>query len=211
MAVAVSHEQQAESFVTAEHKLLIDGEWVASASGETFETLNPATEEKLADVAHGKAEDIERAVKAARAAFADGSEWRTMNASDRGRLIWKISELIEENGDELAMLEALDNGKPFARGPGGGHPAGRGPVPLHGGVDDQDRGQDDPDLGYSRARQLPRLHAARSGRRGRPDHPVELPAADGGVEAGTGSGCRLHRGAQAGRADAAVGPAAGRA
>ena len=114
MAVAVSHEQQAESFVTAEHKLLIDGEWVPAASGETFETLNPATEEKLADVAHGKAEDIERAVKAARAAFADGSEWRTMNASDRGRLIWKISELIEENGDELAMLEALDNGKPFA-------------------------------------------------------------------------------------------------
>jgi phenylacetaldehyde dehydrogenase len=114
MAVAVSHEQQAESFVTAEHKLLIDGEWVPAASGETFETLNPATEEKLADVAHGKAEDIERAVKAARAAFADGSEWRTMNASDRGRLIWKISELIEENGDELAMLEALDNGKPYA-------------------------------------------------------------------------------------------------
>jgi phenylacetaldehyde dehydrogenase len=113
MAVAVSHEQQAESFVTAEHKLLIDGEWVPSASGETFETLNPATEEKLADVAHGKAEDIERAVKAARKAFEDGSEWRTMNPSDRGRVIWKISELIEENGDELAMLEALDNGKPF--------------------------------------------------------------------------------------------------
>jgi phenylacetaldehyde dehydrogenase len=114
MAVAVSHEQQAESFVTAEHKLLIDGEWVPSASGETFETLNPATEEKLADVAHGKEEDIERAIKAARKAFEDGSEWRTMNASDRGRVIWKISELIEENGDELAMLEALDNGKPYA-------------------------------------------------------------------------------------------------
>jgi phenylacetaldehyde dehydrogenase len=114
MAVAVSHEQQAESFVTAEHKLLIDGEWVPSASGETFETLNPATEEKLADVAHGKEEDIERAIKAARKAFEDGSEWRTMNPSDRGRMIWKISELIEENGDELAMLEALDNGKPYA-------------------------------------------------------------------------------------------------
>jgi phenylacetaldehyde dehydrogenase len=114
MAVAVSREQQAETFATAEHKLLIDGEWVPAASGETFESLNPATEEKLADVAHGKAEDIDRAVKAARAAFADGSEWRTMNSSDRGRLIWKISELIEENGDELAMLEALDNGKPYA-------------------------------------------------------------------------------------------------
>ena len=65
-------------------------------------------------MAYGEAEDIDRAIQAARRAFADGSEWRTMNASDRGRMIWKISELIEENGDELAMLESLDNGKPFA-------------------------------------------------------------------------------------------------
>jgi phenylacetaldehyde dehydrogenase len=114
MAVAVAGEQTAETFVRAPHKLLINGEWVESASGQTFATLNPATEEELAQVAHGQAEDIERAVKAARAAFDDGSEWRRMNASDRGRLIWKISELIEENGDELAMLESLDNGKPFS-------------------------------------------------------------------------------------------------
>jgi len=82
-------------------------------SGETFETLNPATEEVLSDVAHGQAEDINRAVKAARRAFDDDSPWRRMNASDRGRMIWKISELIEENADELAMLESLDNGKPY--------------------------------------------------------------------------------------------------
>ena len=96
-----------------QHKLLIDGEWVEAASGETFETINPATEERLAEVAHGQAEDIDRAVRAARRAFDDDSPWRRMNASDRGRLIWKISELIEENADELAMLESLDNGKPF--------------------------------------------------------------------------------------------------
>ena len=55
-------EQQADSFVRSPHKLLIDGEWVEAASGKTFETLNPATEEVLAEVAHGQAEDIDRAV-----------------------------------------------------------------------------------------------------------------------------------------------------
>jgi phenylacetaldehyde dehydrogenase len=114
MAVAESVEQQADSFVRASHKLLIDGQWVEAASGKTFETLNPASEEVLAEVAHGEAEDIERAVKAARRAFADDSPWRSMNASDRGRLIWRIAELIEENADELAMLESLDNGKPYS-------------------------------------------------------------------------------------------------
>ena len=114
MATAVPAEHQADAFVGSEHKLLIDGDWVPAASGETFATINPATEEELAQVAHGGAEDIERAVRAARRAFADDSPWRRMNASDRGRVIWKISELIEENADELAMLETLDNGKPFA-------------------------------------------------------------------------------------------------
>jgi Aldehyde dehydrogenase family len=114
MAVAVSAEQQADTFVRSPHKLLIDGDWLEAASGQTFTTLNPATEEPLAEVAHGQAEDIERAVRAARKAFADDSPWRRMNASDRGRLIWRISELIEENADELAMLESLDNGKPYS-------------------------------------------------------------------------------------------------
>jgi phenylacetaldehyde dehydrogenase len=113
MAVAESAEQQADSFINAPHRLLIDGDWVDAASGKTFETLNPATEEVLAEVAHGEAEDIDRAVRAARRAFDDDSPWRRMNASDRGRLIWRIAELIEENADELAMLEALDNGKSY--------------------------------------------------------------------------------------------------
>jgi len=86
---------------------------VQAASGKTFATLNPATEETLTEVAHGQAEDIERAVRAARKAFADDSPWRRMNASDRGRMIWRIADLIEQHGDELAMLESLDNGKPY--------------------------------------------------------------------------------------------------
>jgi phenylacetaldehyde dehydrogenase len=114
MAVAEFVEREADSFVQSQHKLLIDGEWVEAASGETFASINPATEETLAEVAHGQAEDIDRAVHAARRAFADDSPWRRMNASDRGRLIWRISELIEEHADELAMLESLDNGKPYS-------------------------------------------------------------------------------------------------
>ena len=86
MAVAVSSEQQADTFVRSQHKLLINGEWVEAASGQPFETINPATEEVLAEVARGQAEDIDKAVRAARKAFDDDSPWRRMNASDRGRL-----------------------------------------------------------------------------------------------------------------------------
>ncbi|MDQ6746297.1 MAG: aldehyde dehydrogenase family protein [Actinomycetota bacterium] len=114
MAIAESVAQHTDSFVRSSHKLLIDGDWADPASGKTFETINPATEEVLAEVAHGEAEDVERAVKAARQAFADDSPWRRMSPSDRGRLLWRISDLIEENADELAMLESLDNGKPYS-------------------------------------------------------------------------------------------------
>src|SRR6478735_9239014 len=113
MSLATALDERAETFVKSKHQLLIDGQWVDAASGRTFETLNPATEEVLAEVAQGEAEDVDRAVRAARKAFDYDSPWRRMNASDRGRLIWRISELIIENADELAMLESLDNGKPF--------------------------------------------------------------------------------------------------
>lgn len=91
--------------------MLIDGEWVESASGQTFETYNPSTGEVLAEVAMGTTEDVERAVRAARRAFEHGSPWRKLTPSERGRIVWKIGDLIEENAEELAELEALDNGK----------------------------------------------------------------------------------------------------
>lgn len=93
-------------------KMLIGGQWVESASGKTFETFNPATGKALAHVAEGDAEDINRAVAAARAAFESGP-WTKMTPSQRGRLLWRVAELIEEHADELAMLETLDNGKPI--------------------------------------------------------------------------------------------------
>jgi aldehyde dehydrogenase (NAD+) len=93
-------------------QLLIDGEWCDAASGETFATHHPATEEKIADVARAGKADVDRAVKAARRAFEEG-EWRAMDARDRGRVLNRLADLIAENADELAALETLDNGKPI--------------------------------------------------------------------------------------------------
>ncbi|TYZ58899.1 hypothetical protein PybrP1_009503 [[Pythium] brassicae (nom. inval.)] len=90
--------------------LLIGGKFVPAASGATFDTFNPATEAKIASVAEAGTEDIDRAVAAARAAFE--GPWRTMAACDRGRLIARFADLVEQNADELSALEALDNGKP---------------------------------------------------------------------------------------------------
>ena len=93
-------------------KLLIGGRWVESLSGKRFQTINPATEEVIAEVAEGDAADIDLAVKAARKAF-ETCPWRTMDARDRGRLIYRLADLIESHSDELAELETLDNGKPI--------------------------------------------------------------------------------------------------
>ena len=94
-------------------KILIGDEWRDAVSGKTFETVNPATEEVIAEVAEGDAADVDLAVKAARKAFETGP-WATMDARDRGRLMNRLADLIEENFDELAALETLDNGKPIS-------------------------------------------------------------------------------------------------
>src|ERR1700722_15066994 len=94
-------------------KLLINGQWVNSASGKTFPSINPSTGEELARIAEADAADVDKAVAAARAAFEKGP-WRKMTASQRGNLMYKLADLIEKNLDELAQLEALDNGKPYS-------------------------------------------------------------------------------------------------
>src|SRR5580698_118358 len=94
-------------------KLLINNRWVPSESGKTFATVNPSTGEEICQVAEADAADVEKAVKAARTAFEHGS-WRKMPASQRGRLLNRLADLMEEHADELARLESLDNGKPFS-------------------------------------------------------------------------------------------------
>jgi aldehyde dehydrogenase (NAD+) len=100
--------------IKIEHtQCFIDGRWEAAASGKTFATYNPATEEEIAQVAEGDAADIDRAAKAARRAF-DSGPWSKMDARDRGRLLYLLADEIESQADELAALETLDNGKPIS-------------------------------------------------------------------------------------------------
>ena len=94
-------------------KLLINNEWVDSVSGKTFATINPATAEEICQVAEADSADVDKAVHAARVAFETGP-WRQATASQRGLLLHRLADLIEKHADELAQLEALDNGKPYS-------------------------------------------------------------------------------------------------
>jgi phenylacetaldehyde dehydrogenase len=100
-------------FVTTPRQLFIDGKLVDAKAGRTFKTLNPASGETLATVAEGDTMDVDLAVRAARRAF-DTGPWGRMTASDRGRIIWRIGDLITEHLEEFAELETLDNGKPLS-------------------------------------------------------------------------------------------------
>ncbi len=93
-------------------RLLIDAQWIDAA--KTFDTINPATGEVLTQIAEASAQDVDLAVQAARRAFEDRTgPWRKLSASERGRLIWRLADLVEKNIDEFAELETLDNGKPI--------------------------------------------------------------------------------------------------
>jgi aldehyde dehydrogenase (NAD+) len=94
-------------------KLLINNRWVPSESGKTFATVNPSTGEEICQVAEADAADVDKAVQAARRAF-DQGPWKKMRASERGRLLHRLADLIEQNADQLARLETLDNGKPLS-------------------------------------------------------------------------------------------------
>jgi aldehyde dehydrogenase (NAD+) len=91
-------------------KLFINGEWVAASDGGTFDTYNPSTGETIAKVAHATKDDVDRAVKSARKALEKGP-WGKLDACDRGKLMFKLADLIETHGEELARLEALNCGK----------------------------------------------------------------------------------------------------
>jgi len=97
--------------VLAPGRLFIGGEWQDAASGKTFEVIDPARAEVVTEVAEADAADIDRAVRAARAAFE--GDWRRMMPRQRGRLMWKLAERLEERKDEIALVETLNNGKPL--------------------------------------------------------------------------------------------------
>jgi betaine-aldehyde dehydrogenase len=107
----MSSAQPVESNTPRKYQLFIDGQWVDAVSGKTFTTPNPATGENLAEVSEADKADIDKAVNAARRAFE--GKWSKMSARDRGRILYKLSKLIEEHSAELAALETADNGKPI--------------------------------------------------------------------------------------------------
>src|SRR5213078_2212848 len=94
-------------------KLFIDGEFIDAQSGKKFNTHYPATADVITSIAEAGPEDVDRAVKAARKAFEEGSPWRKMNSVDRTRCLLKLAELIRSNAEELSELETLDTGKPI--------------------------------------------------------------------------------------------------
>ena len=112
MAAVVSVLESVSAFLSQDRKILIGGDWVPAASGETFAVENPAHEKTIATAAYGRGEDVNRAVAAARQAFESGP-WRLMNPSERGKLLWRLADAIEARTEEFAQLESLDNGKPL--------------------------------------------------------------------------------------------------
>jgi acyl-CoA reductase-like NAD-dependent aldehyde dehydrogenase len=98
---------------TIQSRLFINGEFADARSGETFATINPATEEKLADVASAGVDDVDAAVKAARAQMEPGSEWQKMKPRDRAKVLWRIADMLSARAAEIGRIETLDNGKPI--------------------------------------------------------------------------------------------------
>jgi phenylacetaldehyde dehydrogenase len=119
MDITASHgrlSSAARDFIARRHKLLIDGQWVDAKSGKTFAVFDPSHGQQIASVADGGAEDVADAVAAARRAFEAGP-WARMKPTARGKLVWKLGDVLEAHADELAELESLDNGKPISDRP----------------------------------------------------------------------------------------------
>lgn len=108
----IRYSDAVQTFLDREHGLFINGERVPSSSGQTIEVVDPATERVVAKVPRANSADIDKAVKAARRAFE--GPWSKLSVSERGRLIWKLADLLEAHSAEFAELESLDNGKPIS-------------------------------------------------------------------------------------------------
>lgn len=134
--------------------IFINNEWHHSKNGKTFPTVNPSTEEVIAEVQEGDAADIDMAVNAANKAFKFGSPWRTMDASARGVLLHRLADLMERDRTYLASLETLDNGKPYATAYGFDVPASISAIRYYAGWADKNHGKvipmDGPYFAYTR-------------------------------------------------------------
>ena len=103
---------EVEAFLSSPLMPYIDGKATLTRSERVFETLDPSSGRRLAEVGRAQREDADAAVLAARTAFDTGDWWLKMSPSDRSKCIWRLAELMEQHADVLAQLDALDNGKP---------------------------------------------------------------------------------------------------
>ncbi len=98
---------------TFESRLFINGEFVDAQGGGTFATINPATEEKITDVASAEVEDVDLAVQAARRQMEPGSDWQKMKPRDRAKILWRLADMLMAKAGEIGRIETIDNGKPI--------------------------------------------------------------------------------------------------
>ncbi len=185
---APAPESRAIVDIKANYGLFIDGEFVESKDGTTFKTINPATEETLADIVAAGPSDVDRAVAAARKAYE--TVWAPMPGAVRAKYLYRIARLIAERAREFAVLESIDNGKPIRESRDVDIPLVSAHFFYYAGWADK--------LGYAGFGADPT-----SDRRRRPGDPVELPAAHARVEDRTGARLRKHGRSEAGRDDAA--------
>jgi phenylacetaldehyde dehydrogenase len=199
-------DSKTAEFFSRQHRMLIDGRFVLAASGKTFPVYNPATGEVVARVPEAEAEDVNRAVSAARRAFDEGP-WSKMSTSQRGQLIWKVADLLEANLEEFAEIESLDNGKPFSVARVADLPLAVDMFRYMAGWATKISGST---LNFSPpapSTPTPCVSPSVSSARSFPG----ISPADGSVEACPGACRRLLRGAQGRRANADVGSPPGRA
>ena len=182
-----------------EWDLLIDGEWVKAQSEQTFQSYNPATGELLATCQQADEVDIDIAVKAARRAF-DSGPWSRMTATERGRLIWKLGDLLFEHLEEFAELEhstmasrSVSLAQSMCRWP-------RSCSTTWPDGPTNSRGTPSRSRCLTPRCDVPRVHTPRAAGCDRADCALEFPVVDGRLEARSGVGGWKHRRVQAGRA-----------
>ncbi len=184
----MSYESRYENF--------IGGEWVAPGGGRYFENPTPVTGQAFCEVARSDAADIEKALDAAHGA---AKAWGKTAPAERAAILNKIADRIDANRDALALAEVWDNGKPIREALAADIPLAADHFRYFAGAIRAQEGSLSPDRRGHRRLPLPR-----AARRGRADHPVELPDPDGCLEAGAGAGGRQCGGAQTSRADAGL-------
>jgi phenylacetaldehyde dehydrogenase len=108
---AVALSENARAYTQGTMPMLIGDEWLQASSGETFPVYDPATGAEIARAPRGRAEDIDRAVAAARRAL--GGPWKRVTPQQRGTMIWRLADLIEAHLEDFAQIDSLDNGKPI--------------------------------------------------------------------------------------------------